>query len=606
VRTIRRCCGSLPDMPALADTLTARLRERARSEPEGPAYLFRADSDAIWRTLTWRQLVDRVEQLASSFVRLGLQTGERVAIMLPTCPDWELCHHAALAAGAVVVGLDRHDADQNLAHILGLAEPRMIIAQTSADIARLDALWPGAKIFVVADRTDPDPGLLDLADLIATPDSPRMPPDRAPHPQDTATIVFTSGSTGKPKGIAYSHHQIVLAIDGLLERFPTVRGDARMVCWLPLANLFQRILNLFALSCGARSYFVARPEDVLRLAADIRPTLFVGVPRFFEKLHQGILARVGQQPRALRALVLAAWDIGCRHAEASRSGAGAPLWVRMLYPLSRSLLRRIRLLMGPDLQFMVSGSAALPPWLLERFHGLGWLVLEAYGISENVMPVAINRIEDYRFGSVGRPLPGNELRFAADGELLLRGPGVFRGYLRETTSPDTLDADGFLHTGDFARLDDEGYLWLEGRKSEIFKTSTGRRIAPVPIETALKQIEDVDHAVIVGRGRPFPIALLTLTPESSRAAAQDRTATRALIARDIAARCAEFPDYQRPGAAVVCSSPLTVASGELTANLKLRRAQIETRFAAEIDEAYRRASQKAPRTPAALPIIESS
>ncbi len=592
-------------MPARADSLTARLRERARSEPEAPAYLSLAGSDATWRALTWRQVLDKVERLASAFVRRGLQTGDRVALMLPTCPDWEICHHAALAAGGVVVGLDRHDADQNLAHILRLAEPRTIIAQNSADIARLGALWPGAEIFVVAERTDPDPGLLALADLIAAPVSPLLLPDRAPRPQDTATIVFTSGSTGKPKGIAYSHHQIILAIDALLERFPTVRCDARMVCWLPLANLFQRILNLFALSCGARSYFVDRPEDVLRLAPDIRPTLFVGVPRFFEKLRQGILARVDQQPRALRALVLAAWDIGCRHAAASRSGARAPLWVRMLFPLSSSLLRRIRLLLGPDLQFMVSGSAALPPWLLERFHGLGWLVLEAYGISENVMPVAINQLEDYRFGSVGRPLPGNELRFAADGELLLRGPGVFCGYLRDTTPPDALDADGFLHTGDFARLDDDGYLWLEGRKSEIFKTSTGRRIAPVPIETALKQIDDVDHAVVVGRDRPFPVALLTLDPRSSRLAALGAPTTRTAIAHDVSAACRAFPEHQRPGAVIVSRTALTVAGGELTANLKLRRRQIEVRFAAEIDEAYQKASQQMRRARAAPPIIEA-
>ena len=590
-------------MAVLPDTLTARLRERARRQPEAPAYLSRAADEDAWRVLNWQEVLAKVERLASEFARLGLQPGDRVAIMLPTCPTWELCHHAALAAGAVVVGLDRHDADQNLQHILTLVEPRMIIAQTSADTARLTTLWSGAEIVVVDDGSDADPRQQVLAELFAAPARHLLA--LTPRPEDMATIVFTSGSTGKPKGIAYSHHQVILAIDGLLERFPTVRGDARMVCWLPLANLFQRILNLFALSCGARSYFVDRPEDVLRLAPDIRPTLFVAVPRFFEKLHQGILARVNQQPCVLRALVHAAWNIGCRQAAATRKGTPAPLWVRMLTPPSRHLLARVRSLMGPDLRFMVSGSAALPKWLLERFHGLGWLVLEAYGISENVMPVAINQVDGYRFGSVGRPLPGNELRFADDGELLLRGLGVFHGYHREPTPPDTLDMEGFLHTGDFARLDGDGYLWLEGRKSEIFKTSTGRRIAPVPLETALKQIADVDHAVIVGRDRPFPIALLTLVPESSRATALDAATTRASIARDVTASCAHFPEYQHPGALVVPRTPLSVTSGDLTANLKLRRREIEARFAPEIDEAYRKASQKMRRTSATLPIIEA-
>lgn len=590
-------------MAALPDTLTDRLRKRARLQPQAPAYLSRAADENAWQVLNWEEALAKVEQLAAEFARIGLKPGDRVAIMLPTCPTWELCQHAAIAAGAVVVGLDRHDADQNLRHILTLVEPRMLIAQTAADATRLTTLWSGTGIVVVDQRSDAHPHQWVLAELFAAPARHML--SLTPRPQDVAMIVFTSGSTGKPKGIAYSHHQILLAIDGLLERFPTVRDEARMVCWLPLANLFQRILNLFALSCGARSYFVDKPDEVLRLAADIRPTLFVGVPRFFEKLHQGILARVDHQPRALRALVLAAWDIGCRHAAASRSGAAAPFWVRLLFPLSDMLLRRIRLLMGLDLQFMVSGSAAIPPWLLGRFHGLGWLVLEAYGISENVMPVAINQVHDYRFGSVGRPLPGNELRFAADGELLLRGPGVFHGYLREATPPDTLDADGFLHTGDFARLDDDGYLWLEGRKSEIFKTSTGRRVAPVPIETALKRIKDVDHAVIVGRDRPFPIALLTLASHSSRLATLSTPTTQDSIARDLAAACSAFPDHQRPGAVVVSRTPLSVASGELTANLKLRRRQIEARFTAEIEDAYRRAARDMHRTSSTLPVVEA-
>jgi long-chain acyl-CoA synthetase len=224
---------------------------------------------------------------------------------------------------------------------------------------------------------------------------------------------------------------------------------------------------------------------------------------------------------------------------------------------------------------------------MARFHGLGWLVLEAYGISENVMPVALNTPTHYRFGSVGRALPGNELLLADDGELLMRGKGVFSGYYGNAGQDTPIDNDGYLHTGDFARLDPDGYVWLEGRKSEIFKTSTGRRIAPAPIEAALKQIEYVDHAVIVGRDRPYPVAIITINPEHEMAQRECRSEEQSTISTDVAHACEAFTDYQRPGAVIASMKPLGIATGELTANLKIRRKEIEKRFEREIEEAYR-------------------
>jgi long-chain acyl-CoA synthetase len=570
--------------------------------------MYRQPGDDSWHAVSWQVVLDRVDRLAARFLLLGLEPGDRVAIMLPTCPEWEYCQQAVLAAGGVVVGMDNHDAGPNLRHILDLTQPRAVITQTVASLDTVAALWRRPAFAIVAEGEgahDADvhslAGLLDAATAVAHPR-----PVHDPTPDDPATIVFTSGSTGKPKGIAYSHRQISLACDALLERFPSVREDARMVCWLPLSNLFQRILNLFAMSCGATSYFIARPEDVVRLVPHVRPTLFIGVPRFFEKLHAGIVAELDRQPRAIRTVARAAWDIGCRHATAARVGAPPRFWVRALGPLADKVLRRMRLLMGPDLQFMVSGSAPLPGWLMERFHGLGWLVLEAYGISESVVPIAVNQLDDYRFGSVGRPLPCNEVRLADDRELLVRGPGVFRGYYGDAAPTEALDAEGFLHTGDYARIDADGYLWLEGRKSEVFKTSTGRRIAPAPLETELKRLDYVDHAVILGRDRPFPIALLTIAAQHPFAADLAADATRSALAADASAACRQFPGYQQPGALIVSARPLTVAGGELTANLKIRRKAIEDRFSAQIEEAYRHAGRPPRGQPrSALPVIEA-
>ncbi|MCK0512498.1 AMP-dependent synthetase/ligase [Aromatoleum buckelii] len=590
-------------MNASLQTLPERLQARAAASPDQLAYLHQVDGRE-WQPITWRELARRVDTLAGHFSDLGLQTGDRVAITLPTSPEWEYCQLAALAVGAVVVGIDAHDAPRNVRHILELTKPRLLITSTADMLRTFGELWRIPQITITCEPHPSAGHARTLGRLLETQSGPRSPAS-PPLPEDIATIVFTSGSTGQPKGIAYSHRQIAQACDTILERFPSLRQDSRLACWLPLSNLFQRIINFCALSCGARSYFVDKPDQIVRLLPQIQPTFFLGVPRFFEKLHAGILAELAKQPAPVRGLIHGAWTVGCRIAEARRAGRRPALVWRALHPLATPLLGRVRSVMGHELQFMVSGSAPMPRWLLERFHGLGWLVLEAYGISENVIPVAVNTPQRFRFGSVGQALPGNELRVADDHELLVRGAGVFSGYYGETADVAPLSADGFLQTGDYARIDDEGYVWLEGRKSEVFKTSTGRRIAPAPIEAALKQLDYVDHAVVVGRDRPYPVAILALDSRHPRAGEIHTAATSAAISADVAAACEGFSDYQRPGAIILSQQAFTVAGGELTANLKLRRKPIEERFRAQIEEAYDRASPRAPTTPSRPRVINA-
>lgn len=585
----------------LIQTLPQRLSARAQETPEATAYLH-PDLSGRWQQITWQEVAQKVEALAAQLTLLGLRPGDRVAIMLPTSPLWDYCQLATLSCGGVVVGLDAHDAPSNLQHILALTRPRAIVVPDTEKLEFIQQLWTTADIAIIADEAPQSRAHSLLALLDGAPEGIEPPPP--PGPDDTATVVFTSGSTGLPKGIPYSHRQIILACDALTAHFPSVRGEARLVCWLPLSNLFQRILNLFAISTGAQTFFVDKPDQIIRLLPEIKPTLFVGVPRFFEKLHAGIVTEIDRQPRPIRLLVHTAWMVGQRVADARRAGRRPPAWCRALHPLTDRLLARVRALMGPQLMFMASGSAPLPPWLMERFHGLGWLVLEAYGASENVVPIAINTPEAYRFGSVGRPLPGSELRIADDGELLVCGPGVFSGYLGEAASCAVLDSEHFLHTGDFAHIDDDGYLWLRGRKSEVFKTSTGRRITPVPIEAELKKIDYVEHAIIAGRDRPYPVALLTIDRQHPLACQIGDSATLKRIGADAAVACRRFPDYQRPGAIIVSSQPFSILGGELTANLKVRRQPIEYRFAAQIEHAYQKAAErrsaKSPKDPVVI------
>jgi len=509
--------------------------------------------------------------------------------MMPTLPAWEYCQLAVLSIGGVVVGIDAHDAPENIRHILQTVQPRCLFLATAAQIDFLRGLLQETPDIVVTLEPNSFPGALSLSDLLAVEAGIGIPLPMV-EAGDRATIVFTSGSTGRPKGIAYTHGQLCLAGSEILSRFPSITEESRLACWLPMSNLFQRIINLCAIMRGAQCYFVESPAEIIRRLPEIRPALFIGVPRFYEKLYAGIQAEVAKHPLPVRQWVQLAWGIGERFRRAQREGSTPGPLLGAAHALAEHLvLRRLRGMLGPDLKFMVSGSAPMPSWLLEKLHGLGWLVLEAYGISECVVPIAINGPDAYRFGSVGRPLPGNEIRLAEDGELLVRGPGVFTGYYGGADSDTPLDADAYLHTGDYARVDEDGYVWLTGRKSEIFKTSTGRRIAPAPVEAGLKQLAYVEHAVLLGRNRPVPVALLCLNAEAlpeARPAEQLPPSLLAAVGRDIAAACAALPAYQRPAGALLTRRGFSIAGGELTSNLKLRRGAIEDQYRADIDALY--------------------
>ena len=566
------------DSPPPDDTVPARLAQRALASPDAVAFRHQM-ADGSWQVLDWQGFSNQIDQLRRGLAAAGLRRGDRLALVAPVSLSWELLHHAALAMGVSVVGLDAHDLPDRLAAMADLANVAAFAVADPAVLAGLSAGRRAATRLWIAIGAVPgnhqSPRWTTLEGLMALGQGHPAPP--VPTAADEATVIFTSGTTGAPKGIAYSHGQVGLAIDAIATAFSFVGTDGSLLCWLPLSNLFQRVVNLAAVQNGAGTYLLGDPRQVMEHVARAEPDVFIGVPRFYEKLHEGLQARIRAMRPPLRALVRWGWQTGHRVLACRRTNQSVPATLAAQHWLAdRLVLRRIRQVMGGRLRCLVSGSAPMPRPLLDDFEALGWPLLEAYGLSENVLPMAMNRLGDSRPGTVGQPLPGNDIRIGADGMVRVCGPGVFAGYLGDTPGSGR-DAEGFYTTGDLGSLDAEGFLSLTGRLGDLIKTSTGRRIAPAAVEAMLQTVDGVDQAVLVGAGRKFLVALCTCTPEALQ------PAHWGALQQGLRVAAARLGPHERPAGVLVLPDAFSMAHGELTTNLKLRRNAIAQRHAARID-----------------------
>jgi len=588
----------------IPDTIPGLLRALAERDGGGVASFHRAPTTA-WIPTTWAQLGQEVMVRAAAFRAMGLRNGARLAILGRTCREWQVAELAGLAAGAVIVGIDAHAAPEQVARTLEHSGASGLVVDTPSNLDKVSP--PHRKrlrfLLLLDQPREHAPGARVRwwwdADLSAPTRDPALRWE-APTAQDPAALVYTSGTTGEPKGIEYTHGQLMMACRSIIEEFPGLGEANTVLCWLPMGPLFQRMLNLVASATGATTYFVEDPREVMERIREVKPTVFVAVPRFYEKLHEGIQARLAGQPRWKQRLVQAALRVGLERSRRQRSGEAVPPGLRLRHAvLDRLVFRQIRAVMGGRIKWMLSGSAPMAPWLLEFFHGVGLLVLEAYGLSENPVPIAANRPHAYRFGSVGRPFRMNDLRIAADGELLVKGPGVFRGYYREGRPVDCFTPDGYYRTSDFARLDDDGFLFLVGRKSEIIKTSTGRRISPAQVEAVYRRSPYLDDVVVVGNSRKHLAALVTVNApavETALARAGIRTPSRTelaalpfvreLIGRELAQHGRALSAHEQVRAFEILPEPLSVAAGELTTTLKPRRDRIQARHHELIERLY--------------------
>jgi long-chain acyl-CoA synthetase len=596
-------CPSDIITPDAAGTLAGLFRERVRRTPHGCAYRRYDRQGHCCECTTWAETAQLAARWQEALRREGLQPGDRVAVMLKNSLEWVLFDLAALGLGLVTVPLYVNDRPENFAMIIEDTEARLLLIEGVEHWerirqvhGRLDSLVRIVTLTLACTREcDLRLALLDdwLPDATDSYDAGSRTPDAL------ASIVYTSGTTGTPKGVMLSHANILADVYAGISRVP-VYPDDLFLSFLPLSHTLERTAGYYVpIMTGASVAHVRSLEQLPEDLAAIRPTIIISVPRVFERVHRKITGRLAAGPRWKRRLFDLTLAVGWRRFLHSQGrGDWSPLF--LLWPLlDRLVAKQIMAALGGRVRLAISGGAPLNPDIAGFFIALGLHLLQGYGLTETSPVVSVNGEQDNLPESVGRPLPGVEAAIGADSELLVRGPIVMSGYWRNPdASAAVIDQQGWLHTGDQARIADSGHIIITGRLKEIIVLANGEKVAPAEIEMAISADRLFEQTMVVGEGRPYLTALLQLNDAewiklaatlgvdaAQEALLGSERVEQALLAR-IAPRLAHFPGHARIRLVHAGLAPWNVQDGLVTATLKLRRKQLLERYAEEIESMY--------------------
>jgi long-chain acyl-CoA synthetase len=566
-----------------------------------------------------RDLVERVRDIGLGLTSLGMTRGDRVAILSESRPEWVLTDFAIMAGGAVTVPLYPTLQAPQVAFILkdsGATLAAVSSAEQLAKVLSIASELPALRGVVVFEAHEPlaRDGRLPVATLdeIAARGHKQIlggwGVGRAFHdqakrvsPNDLATIIYTSGTTGQPKGVMLTHANIIANIEGICEAVKVGPEDTGL-SFLPVCHSFEHTVVLVYLASGMSVVFAEMLETVPRDLQTVRPTIMTAVPRVFEKLHARLLTK-GREAGGLKARVFNwACGVASRRGRAlATPGHHVPFGLRLQSAIAdRLVFQKIREGLGGRLRVAVSGSAALRAPLGEFFYGIGLPIIEGYGLTETSPVLSVVPLERVKFGTVGPPLPNVQLSFAPDGEILAQGPNVMAGYYNRPAETAEVMRDGWFCTGDIGSLDEDGFLRITDRKKEFIVTSGGKKVAPQPIEAALRSHSPIQEAILVGTDRKYPAVLLVpdfaglasrlgvpkpSTPAEAEALVS-RPEARALFAAAVDAVNEPLAQYERIKNFVVLTRELTADAGELTPTLKVKRRVVDERYRALIDAMY--------------------
>ncbi len=575
-----------------APTLAHVFHERVLRTPDRVAW--RDWRDGRWTDHTWAESQAEVACWQHAMQADGLQPGERIAILCGNRWEWALCDQAAQGLGLVTVPLYTNDRAENIGWILQDAGIRWLFVEKAEHWERLQEIrdtLEGLTRIVTGERVAGElPNVIDLEAWLTPARTLPTPPEYVLDPGapgTLATIVYTSGTTGRPKGVMLCHHNILWDIHAALKRVP-VYPDDLLLSFLPLSHTLERTAGYYLPIVTGST--VAFSRGIPQLADDlvaVKPTLMISVPRIFERVYGRITAKVAEESTLKQRLFQRAVDLGWRHFE-WRQGRARWSPALLLRPLLDRLVgRKIRARLGGRLRFTVCGGAALGEDVARLFIGLGVPILQGYGLTETSPVIAVNTLEDNLPSSVGRALPGIEVRVGEQDELLTRSPAVMLGYWNNPQATNRIiDADGWLHTGDQVAIDERGHIRITGRIKEIIVLSNGEKVPPADMENAIALDELIDQVMVIGEGKPYLSALVVPNPEALEKVARelhldpanealyDDEHLREVLMEHIEERTRSFPGYARIRQIAVLPQPWTPDNGLMTPTLKLRRERI--------------------------------
>ena len=594
------------------DTLAKMFWNRVERSGDQPAQ--QAKRDGVWKTLTWKEVGQAVRELAAGLLALGRKKGDAVGILSASRGEWVHADFAIFSVGCVTIPIYPTYPADLIQYIVNDAGVRTLFVEDTTQLAKvlevqgkMEGLEQIILIQAEAGKT-PSPLVQtweqlrrlgrDSLDRVRSELEARLAGGRS---DDVATIVYTSGTTGPPKGVVQTHGNHMAALDSAAQTTSIAEGDVHLL-FLPLAHSFARLEAFIGIHRGLTTAFAENIDKLRDNLPEVRPHFICSVPRVFEKVYAGVLAKAEAGSPLKKKIFRWAVGVGKEVSRLRQAGQPVPGLLAFKYRIASKLVfSKMQAALGGRLRFAVSGGAPLSREIAEFFHAAGILILEGYGLTETCPVLTNNREDKFKFGSVGLPLPGVEIRIAPDGEILGRGGNIAKGYFKKPdATAEVFLADGWFATGDIGTLDEDGFLFITDRKKDLIVTAGGMNIAPQNIENLLKGDPFVSQVMVYGDRRPFPVALITLNPDELTAFAKaegiltpdaaaltrhPRVVER--VSRIVEERNAELQSYAKIKKFTILAGDFTVENGFLTPTLKVKRKVIRDKYQDALDQLYR-------------------
>lgn len=585
----------------MAESILTQFRRNALRFGDQPCFHFK--KGGRWSVLTWVDAEELVRRYALGFSALGLTKGKRAALLSQTRVEWTLLDLGLLASQAVTVPLYATLSPDQIAYILEDSQAELLIVENLKQWERIRGILKDWKYPVVLIEGEGE-CFISLAQLIEL--GKKIPVNqyddslRMIQMVETASIIYTSGTTGIPKGSLITHRNIIAEVEGLQEIFPFDSSQIGFLC-LPLAHVIARAMQFYQLAQGCQAAYAESIDAIPANLQEVRPHFMAGVPRLFEKSYEKINQRLAQSSSLRKKIFDWGLGVGKTMSESQQKKWKIPWWRYGIHTLARLLVfRKVRRGFGGRMEVLISGGAPLSKAIAQFFHALGMLIIEGYGLTETFAAIALNRLDDFRFGTVGKPLEGVRLKIAEDGEICAKGDTIFAGYLNKKEETEAaFDKEGWFLTGDIGEFTKDGFLRITDRKKDIIVTAGGKNIAPQAIENLLQQNPYIQQAMIHGDGRKFLSALITLNWEViEEYAKQQQIAYRsqrdlandpkivALVQKEVDKCNQTLSSFENIRKFAILEGTFSVESGELTPTMKVKRKFVGNKYKNILDRFY--------------------